>query len=68
MRPEQVQSIPKELSTVEKQKKAEDFVKEAFCIDGPVELVHEPVSFRSHFKALDSKRGMMIIAFESRRK
>lgn len=50
-------------STTEMLKITEVFVKEAFCIDGPVVLVHEPVSFKCHFRALDSKRGIIIIGF-----
>jgi hypothetical protein len=41
-----------------------DFIKEAFCVDGKVELSFEPRVFSCTIKCTDKKRGLFFIGMD----
>jgi len=51
-------------TTAEKLKEVEKFIKDAFIIDGEVTTVFEPTEYESHFRCVDSKRGVILVSFK----
>ena len=47
-----------------KKQVTEQFVKDAFVIDGNVELILEPVQYDNYFKCTDRKRGVFKVSWE----
>ena len=40
------------------------FIKEAFCVDGTVKLVHKKMTFTAYIECVDSKRGTFNVAWD----
>ncbi len=49
----------------EKEKEIVQFIKDAFCIDGYVKIVHEPAEYPCFIMCKDSARGIMHISISN---
>ena len=50
-------------SDEDKMEEVKKFVRDAFVIDGDVDWIRAPITFDTHFRCTDSKRGTIFIAF-----
>ena len=49
---------------VRKKQAMEEFLKDAFVIDGDVKLILKPMRYKTYFKCTDSKRGTFYLSWE----
>jgi len=52
-----------QICNTQKKQEVIQFVKEAFCIDGDVEMVFKEIKFDTYIRCTDSKRGTILIGF-----